>query len=72
MKNTIIFQLRINHIIHHFIQELDVANFIEMKFCSTNDQVANDFTKVQSYIKIIKFHELLGMKIFVLSLSVGI
>ena len=46
---------------HHFIRELFQKQEIELIYCSTEEQVADIFTKALAKIKFCKFREMLGI-----------
>jgi len=63
MAKTPVFHGRIKHIdIHfHFIHELVEKEEIILKFCNTNELVADLFTKALPYQKNVYFRSLLGV-----------
>ncbi|XP_044510183.1 uncharacterized protein LOC123228802 [Mangifera indica] len=46
---------------HHFIQDVVAEGLIVMKYCSTNDQMADSFTKELGYSKFVEFRSSLGV-----------
>ena len=46
----------------HFIRKLIHDRVLEVKYCSTNDQVANIFTKALTEVKFTKIRSMLGVQ----------
>jgi hypothetical protein len=46
---------------HHFIRELVDEGSIKMSYCSTDDQLADIFTKPVPSNKFIRFRDMLGV-----------
>ncbi|KAL4183531.1 hypothetical protein AMTRI_Chr11g155550 [Amborella trichopoda] len=66
MTKNPVFHWRTKHIElrHHCIRDVVAKGVITMKYCSTNEQVADGFTKTLSYPKFVKFRSLLGVSRF--------
>jgi hypothetical protein len=47
---------------HHFIRELIAKNEVEMNYCSTEDQLADIFTKALGCEKFLKLRSMLGIQ----------
>ena len=64
-KNPVLHQ-RTKHIeLHmHFIRELVAKGYITVQYVSTNDQATDILTKALSYIKFLKFKQLIGVQQF--------
>nr|CAD1832705.1 unnamed protein product [Ananas comosus var. bracteatus] len=73
MTKNPVFHGRTKHIEvrHHFIRDLVNNRQIDMKNCSTNEQVADGLTKALSHEKILKFRRALGVTEFASRGSVG-
>lgn len=73
MAKNPVFHGRTKHIEikHHFIREAIANGIIELKHCSTIDQVADGFTKALSTEKFLSFRNLLGVTSFASRGSVG-
>ncbi|PKA46819.1 Retrovirus-related Pol polyprotein from transposon TNT 1-94 [Apostasia shenzhenica] len=61
-KNPI-FHGRTKHvdIKHHFIRELTTESIVDLKFCNTNEQVADILTKALPYKKFVYFRTSMGV-----------
>jgi len=46
----------------HFIKKLNHDHVIEVKYCSTNDQVADIFTKALTEVKFTKLRSVAGVQ----------
>jgi hypothetical protein len=59
-----VFHARTKHIEidYHFVRERVAARLLSIRFISSDDQVADRFTKSQSYRKLIKFRFNLNMR----------
>ena len=57
MTKNLVFQGRTKHIelCYHFIRDLVISCTIEVKVCSTKDQVADGLTKALKYASYMKF-----------------
>ncbi|KAL4179339.1 hypothetical protein AMTRI_Chr13g119570 [Amborella trichopoda] len=66
MTKNLVFHERTKHIElrRHFIRDIGAEGVITMKYCSTNEQVVDGFTKELSYPKFVKFRSLLGVSGF--------
>eukprot|EP00268_Persea_americana_P046839 TRINITY_DN4845_c0_g1_i6.p1 TRINITY_DN4845_c0_g1~~TRINITY_DN4845_c0_g1_i6.p1 ORF type:complete len:101 (+),score=17.29 TRINITY_DN4845_c0_g1_i6:427-729(+) len=73
MSKNHVFHGRTKHIEikHHFIREAIANGIIELKHCSTIDQVADGFTKALSTEKFLSFRNLLGVTSFASTGNVG-
>ena len=49
---------------YHFIRDQVITSTIEVKFCSTKDQVADGLTKALSYASFMKFQGNVGVSSF--------
>ena len=47
---------------YHFIQEQVISNLIELRYCRTDDMIADIFTKGLSTTKFIKLRDMAGIK----------
>ena len=58
------YQGRFKHISikHHFIREQVRSNLIELRYCRTDDMIADIFTKGLSITKYIKLRDMAGIK----------
>ena len=65
-KNPV-FHARTKHIEihHHYVHEKTQEGNIILKYCKTEDQVADIFTKPLSIVKFEKFRSMLGIKVLV-------
>ena len=66
MKKNPAFHARTKHIEvqHHYIRKLVVDEIVVLKFCGTNDQDADVFTKALTQVKHMFFMERIGMRKF--------
>jgi hypothetical protein len=62
-KNPV-FHARTKHIeiYHHYVREKTQKGNIMLKYCRTEDQVADIFTKALSTVKFVKFRSMIGLK----------
>lgn len=66
MIKNLVFHSRSKHIEihHHLIRELVEEGHVELKFCKSEDQLANTLTKASATEKFIKFREIMEVEDF--------